>query len=206
MELRKVFSSLLGGYDKDFISSALFVIGAKVLSRSLNALATQRRFAPFKVPPRCPIVLHLAYADDVIIFSSGTRSSLTLVKDVLEGYSLVSDQRVNRQKRCFLVHSRLPAQRTALIGQVIRFQRRVLPIRYLGCPLYVGRRKKVYFVDIYNAVAARILSWRKQILSPGGRMVLIKNVLSLMPIHLLAASSPPKGMFGVLEKLFTNFL
>ena len=142
----------------------------------------------------------------MIVFSSGTRSSLTLVKDVLEGYSLVSDQRVNRQKRCFLVHSQLPAQRTALIGQVIRFQRRVLPIRYLGCPLYVGRRKKVYFVDIYNAVAARILSWRKQILSPGGRMVLIKNVLSLMPIHLLAASSPPKGMFGDLEKLFTNFL
>nr|XP_027109303.1 uncharacterized protein LOC113729178 [Coffea arabica] len=75
-----------------------------------------------------------------------------------------------------------------------------------GCPLYVGRRKKVYYADTCNAVAARILSWKNQILSVGGRVVLIKSVLSSMPIHLLAAASPPKGILMALEKLFTNFL
>nr|XP_027075880.1 uncharacterized protein LOC113699725 [Coffea arabica] len=204
--LHGFFKSSRGLCQGDPISPSLFVIGAEVLFKSLNALATQRRFTPFKVPARCPIVSHLAYADDVIIFSSGVTSSLRLINGALKRYCMVSSQQVNRQKSGFLVSPGLPSQRAALIGQVIGFQRRVFPIRYLGCPLYVGRRKKVFFADMYNTVAARILSWNNRILSSRGRVVLIKSVLSSMPIHLLAASSPPKGVFGVLEKLFANFL
>ena len=39
-----------------------------------------------------------------------------------------------------------------------------------------------------------------------GRVVLIQSVLAFMPIHLLAAASPPKGMLIALEKLFAKFL
>ena len=70
----------------------------------------------------------------------------------------------------------------------------------------VGIRKKVYYADAYNAVTAWVLSWKNQSLSGGGRLVLIKSMLSSMPIHLLAAASPPKGILLAPEKLFVNFL
>ncbi|XP_027184167.1 uncharacterized protein LOC113782475 [Coffea eugenioides] len=175
------FRSSRGLRQGDPISAALFVIGVEVLSRALNSLVTQRGFTPFRVPPQCPVVSHLAFADDVIIFPSGGRSSLKLVKRVLDDYSVASGQRVNPQKSCFLTHPWTPSQRAAVVGQV-------------------------YYADTYNAVAARILSWKNQSLSAGGRLVLIKRVLSSMPIHLLAAASPLKGILLALEKLFINFL
>ena len=39
----------------------------------------------------------------------------------------------------------------------------------------------------------------------GGKVVLIKNVLSSIPLHLLATVSPPKSVFAYLERLFANF-
>ncbi|XP_027169406.1 uncharacterized protein LOC113769130 [Coffea eugenioides] len=200
------FRSSRGLRQGDPISPALFVIGVEVLSRALNTLLTQRGFTPFKVPPHCPIITYLAFADDVIIFSSGGQSSLRLIKRVLDDYSAVSGQRLNPQKSCFLTHSRAPSQRATVINQILGYNKRAFPIRYLGCPLYAGRIKKVYYTDTYNVVANRILSWRNQILSPGGRVVLIQNVLASMPIHLLAAASPPKGILMVIERLFAKFL
>ncbi|XP_027096008.1 uncharacterized protein [Coffea arabica] len=200
------FKSSRGLRQGDPISPALFVLGAEVLSRALNTVATERQFVPFKVPPRCPVVTHLAYADDVIIFSSGARSSLTLIKRVLEEYSMTSGQPINSQKSCFLTHPRFLAPKAAMIGQVLGFQRQAFPVRYLGCSLYMGRRKKIYFADVYNAVVARILSWKHKLLSIGGRVVLIKSMLASMPVHLLIAAFPPKGVIVALERVFADFL
>ncbi|XP_071909708.1 uncharacterized protein [Coffea arabica] len=200
------FRSTRGLRQGDPISPALFVIGAEVLSSALNALVNQGHFIPFKVPLRCPAITHLAYADDVIIFSSGGRSSLARLKQVLDEYSRASGQRINSHKSCFLTHSGFPPRQAAAAGQVLGFQKRAFPVRYLGCPLYVGRRKKIYFADMYNAVASRILSWKNQLLLVGGRIVLVQSVLASMPIHLLAAASPSHGVMGALERLFADFL
>ena len=142
----------------------------------------------------------------MIIFSNGGRSSLARLKQVLDEYSRASGQRINSQKSCFLTHSEFPPRQAAAAGRILGFQRQAFPVRYLGCPLYVGRRKKVYFTDMYNAVVARILSWKNQLLSVGGRIVLVQSVLASMPIHLLVAASPPQGVMGAVERLFADFL
>ena len=54
-------------------------------------------------------------------------------------------------------------------------------------------------------MAARIRSWENRLLMLGGKFVLIKNVLSSIPLHLLATMSPPKSVFSYLERLFANF-
>ncbi|XP_071928157.1 uncharacterized protein [Coffea arabica] len=110
------FKSTRGLRQGDPISPALFVIGEEVLSRSLNALAVHRSFRPFKVPNGCPMVTHLAYADNVVIFTSGLKASMQLVKMVVDGYCSLSGQQVNCQKSYFLVHPRLPPQRREMIG------------------------------------------------------------------------------------------
>ncbi|XP_027167230.1 uncharacterized protein LOC113767361 [Coffea eugenioides] len=66
------------------ISLVLFVISAEVFSRLLKSLGSG--FTPFRVPPGCPPVTHLAYADDIIIFTSGLKRSVRLVIKALEDY------------------------------------------------------------------------------------------------------------------------
>ena len=131
---------------------------------------------------------------------------MRLLVRVLEEYCAVSGQKINKQKSCFLLHPGLSPHRCRIIRHLTRFQRREFPIRYLGCPLFTGRRKKEYFEEICKCVVNRILSWKQRILSPGGRVVLLKHVLSSLPIHLLAAASPPKGVLWEMERVMAAFL
>lgn len=52
----------------------------------------------------------------------------------------------------------------------------------------------------------RILSWKQKALYVGGRLILIKHVLSSIPIHLLVAAPPPKCVLLELEKIMAGFL
>ena len=149
---------------------------------------------------------HLAYADDVVIFTSSVKASVKLVKGVVDGYCGVPGQKVNCQKSCFFVHPTLPPQCRAMIGVVTGFSYKIFPCKYLGSPLFIGRHRTSYFVEICNVITTRILSWRHRSLSTGGKIVLLRSVLSSLPIHLLAAASRPRRVFALLEKVMANFL
>lgn len=45
-----------------------------------------------------------------------------------------------------------------------------------------------------------------RLLSPSGRLILIKHVLSPIPLHALSAMSIPKQVLQQLERIFSNFL
>ncbi|XP_027184038.1 uncharacterized protein LOC113782345 [Coffea eugenioides] len=172
------FKSTRGLRQGDPISPALFVVGAEVLSRSLNALLGLRAFVPFKVPRGCPPITHLAYADDVIIFCSGLKASLQVILRTLDAYCSISGQQVNYHKSCFLVDRKLPLARKRAIARVTGFQERSFPIKYLGCPLYVGRAKLYFFSELCNLVSRRVLSWSGRLLSSGGVVSQLEQIFS----------------------------
>lgn len=95
-------------------------------------------------------------------------------------------QLVNVSKSCFLVSPRAPATRKSLIHKLTGFPSRQFLVRYLGCPMFVGRKRKTYFTHIIDAVVARIQQWSARWLSIGARVILIKSVLSAMPVYLLS--------------------
>lgn len=55
-------------------------------------------------------------------------------------------------------------------------------------------------------VRDKISGWGSRLLSFGGKLVLIRNVLSAMPLHLFHVIRPPTAVFNTLEKLLTRFL
>lgn len=54
-------------------------------------------------------------------------------------------------------------------------------------------------------VNAKLQGWVRKLLSPGGRLVLIKHVLSAIPIHVLAVMEPPQSVLNHIELLFSKF-
>lgn len=62
------FKSTRGIHQVDPLSPAFFIIGAEVLSHSLNKLLENRLFKCLSVPKGCPRITHLSYADDIFIF------------------------------------------------------------------------------------------------------------------------------------------
>nr|XP_027124765.1 uncharacterized protein LOC113741433 [Coffea arabica] len=187
------------------LSPALFIIAAEVLSRRLNELPRASRFVPFLVSRGSPPLTHLAYADDIIVFCNGGKRSLEFVREVLQGYQEVSGQLVNVAKSCFLVGKKTSVARRRIIAHVTGFCSRSLPVTYLGCPLFEGRRVKALFSNLLSKVSQRIASWHGRWLSMSARAILIKHVLSSMPIHILAVIEPPKGVISDLERILARF-
>ncbi|XP_071933890.1 uncharacterized protein [Coffea arabica] len=100
-------------------------------------------------------------------------------------YEEVSGQQINIDKSGFLVHDKRSSRCVARVRQVTGFVLKSLLVRYLGCPLFSGRRKSGYSMDLVQSVIDKISAWRSRCLSFGGRIILIKHVLSAILTHLL---------------------
>ncbi|XP_060182379.1 uncharacterized protein LOC132612052 [Lycium barbarum] len=86
----------------DPLSPSLFIIGAELLTRLMDQLKNES-FIHYSVDKKRPVITHLSYADDTILFSSGDYLSLMAMMNKLQIYEKCSGQLVNKSKSCFLV-------------------------------------------------------------------------------------------------------
>ncbi|XP_071906091.1 uncharacterized protein [Coffea arabica] len=152
------FKSTRGIRQGDPLSPGLFIIGAEVMSRSLNKLLENREFKCFLVPKGCPKITHLSYTDDVLVFSGACSSSLRCVIQTIGGYEAISGQKINVQKCGFLTHDKLPSYCMARVRRATGFGHKSFPVRYSGCPLFTGLRKSVYFMEMGSSYV-----WRRML-------------------------------------------
>ena len=73
------------------------------------------------------------------------------------------------------------------------------PMKYLGVPIFSGRVKSWYFDDLLFKISKKIEGWKMRYLSAGARLLLIKHVLSSLPVHLLSVLPVPKQTQAVLD-------
>ncbi|KAL0442005.1 UNVERIFIED_CONTAM: putative ribonuclease H protein [Sesamum radiatum] len=140
-------------------------------------------------------VAHLAYADDIIIFTRCEEQSLNKLMQFLDLYENQSGQGINHSNSFFT-----SGKKANLIAHKIKsitgFNLKCLPITYLGAPLHKGHKKKILFEPLIDKIRNRISGWENRHLSQGGRLQLIKSVLSSMPIYLLQVLSPPAALLS----------
>ncbi|GAV79223.1 hypothetical protein CFOL_v3_22688 [Cephalotus follicularis] len=120
----------------------------------------------------------------MLFFLNGKKKSILNFCKLLKEYEEFSGQLINRDKSYFVVSSKMTRQRTDLISAWSNFEGQSLPIKYLGIPL---------FEDLVERISSRIQNWKCKLLSFGGKITLIKSVLSSMPIHILSVTPPICG-------------
>nr|XP_016466901.1 PREDICTED: uncharacterized protein LOC107789578 [Nicotiana tabacum] len=199
------FKSSRGVKQGDPISPTLFILVAEALSRGLNALHTNLYFCGFGMPKWSPKINHLAYVDDMIIFSSSDETSLMLIMQVMNAYEAASGQLVNKTKSAVYLHHLTHMEVINKVERITDIHRNDFPIIYLGCPIFYARRKLEYYQPLITKVMDKLQSWQGKLLLVGGRAVLISHVLQSMPMHLLSAVNPPNYVINRLHKLFAQF-
>ncbi|XP_070057377.1 uncharacterized protein [Nicotiana tomentosiformis] len=158
----------LGFSEGDPISPSLFVICAELLSTMLNNLYANREFNSFSMGRGGPQINHLAFADDVIIFSNGRTKTLQLIMAKLSKYEAASSQAINKNKSYFVLALGASLRARNKVARITGMHQKELPIKYLGCPLFTGRQKIAYYSEMMSKVTSRVRSWQTKILSPGG--------------------------------------
>ncbi|KAJ6823958.1 uncharacterized protein M6B38_128365 [Iris pallida] len=200
------FKSHRGLKQDDPLSPTIFVVMADLFSRCLNRMGDRRSFSRYYLTSGCLLVTHLAYADDVLIFSAGDKKTISMVDKCINRCKRASGQRVNKMKSViYVLHHFTEARRAELrllVGMEIL---RCPPFVYLGCPMAYGRRRSNLFTPLIDKINCRIKGWHNNTMSPGGRLILLRHVLGAIPMYILAACNPPKNVLRVIEKLFVSF-
>ena len=81
-----------------------------------------------------------------------------------------------------------------------------LPTNYLGLPLGVKHNSIVVWDGVEERFHKRLALWKRQYICKGGRLTLIKNTLSNMPIYTMSLFQMPRRMQFRLEKIQRDFL
>ncbi|XP_059670867.1 uncharacterized protein LOC132316403 [Cornus florida] len=152
----------------DPISPMLFVLAMEVLSLSLgNAVSNN---PSFKFHWRCSklSITHLAFADDLLLFSFGNHISVNVFHNALTRFLQWSGH---------VFFSGVDNQTKAAILYLLQFNTSVLPITYLGLPLISSAISATDCQSLVQKITARICFWTSKFLSYAGRVVLIKSII-----------------------------
>ncbi|XP_059310093.1 uncharacterized protein LOC132061267 [Lycium ferocissimum] len=134
----------------DPLSPTLFILAAEVLTRNLNALHLVPQFRGFGMQKWSPKINHLAYADDMIIFSSADVLSLQLIMEVLGKYERTSGQKINKEKSTVYLHHNVTGDIRVAVEVATGIGSKNFFFTYLGCPIFYSRRRKSTSVQFWT--------------------------------------------------------
>lgn len=140
------FNGKRGLREGDPISPYIFVLCMEILSRKLSDMAKNPRFS---FHPKCKAVglVHLAFADDLLIFCKGDIESVSMVKQCVDVFIEASGLTSNPDKsHCFLAGMNEERKEEILVKLGVKEGR--LPVRYLRCPLHSARIKNSNYDQI----------------------------------------------------------
>ncbi|KAL3502576.1 hypothetical protein ACH5RR_037025 [Cinchona calisaya] len=74
-----------------------------------------------------------------------------------------------------------------------------------GLSIVQGEVQSNLFQGVQNSFTSKIEGWKSKLLSPSGRVVLIKHVLFSVPTHVLTLLDPSKKVLSSLERTMADF-
>lgn len=78
----------------------------KVMSRGLKNLLSSKKVIPFSTPNGFQPILHLALANDLIVITNGTQSSLHNLMKFFSDFEKSFRRKINQNKSCLIGSSK----------------------------------------------------------------------------------------------------
>ncbi|XP_058783440.1 uncharacterized protein LOC131658124 [Vicia villosa] len=199
----KEFTVEKGLRQGDLLSPFLFVIVAEGLKGLINKAVENGSYAGFSFNRRCFIDV-LQFADDTLLVGDGSWSHLRAIKTVLRGFELISGLGINLHKSKLIginVDPRFMEVATNFLG----CRREEKDFKFLGIRIGSNPRRIASWEPLVCNIKKRLASWKGRLLSFGGRLTLLKSVLSSLAIFTLSFYKVPKKVVEEITKIQSNF-
>ena len=187
------FSSTTGLRQGDPLSPYLFIMGMEVLS-VLITRAVEGGFIHgcriWRGREQAVNITHLLFADDTIVFCEAKKEALLHLGWILFWFEATLGLKINLDKSMLIPVGEvegvleMAAEIGCRVGQ--------LPTIYLGLPLGAPNRASSVWDGVEERMRRRLALWKRQFLSKGRRITLIKSTLSSIPLYQMSVFRMPK--------------
>ncbi|CAJ2638568.1 unnamed protein product [Trifolium pratense] len=169
-----------------------------------SVLAERRRRNVMSAVQGSMTVSHLQFADDTLLLGVKSWGNVRALRAVLVLFESMSGLKVNFNKSMLVgvnIHdSWLGEAASALCCKVGK-----IPFLYLGLQIGGDPRRLSFWEPMLIRIKNRLSGWKSRFLSFGGRLVLLKSVLTSLPVYTLSFFKAPSGTISSIESLFIKF-
>jgi len=189
----------------DRLSPFLFLLAAEGFAAMMKAAVSNNLFQPYGVGRQGEVMLsHLQFADDTIIMGKKCWLNVRSIRAVLLLLEEVLGLKVNFSKS-MLTGYNIPHTWLSDAASALNCRTGTIPFVYLGLSIGGDSRRLSFWKPVVDRITARLSSWHNRFLSFGGRLVLLKFVLSSLPVYFLSFFKAPTGIISYIESIFKRF-
>ncbi|CAL9237898.1 unnamed protein product [Arabidopsis halleri] len=203
-ELAGFFKGKKGLRQGDPLSPYLFIIIMEALSKLLEDAAANGRI---ELHPKCsnPMITHLLFADDLLVFSNGSRATLAGISEVMQRFKALSGLDMNPRKSeiFFAGYTEVEAKD---LSETAGIAMGTFPTRYLGLPLNPSRISFDTLQPFLERITSKLHSWTSKFLSFAGKVRLISAVIYGMVNFWSSVFVLPKHFYAKVDSLCSAFL
>jgi len=171
----------------------------------MEALSANNLFTGYRVGSIASVVVsYLQFADDTIILCEKSWANIRAIQAILLLFEDLSGLKVNLSKS-LLVGINVHGSWLSEAATVLNCKVGSILFVYLGLPIRGNPSRLVFWEPLISRIRSRLSGWKSKHLSLGGRLVLLKSVLSSLPVYALSFFKAPSGIVSSMESILNNF-
>ncbi|KAL0405476.1 UNVERIFIED_CONTAM: hypothetical protein Slati_3861500 [Sesamum latifolium] len=194
-----------GLWQEDHLPAYLFLICTEAFSRMIRMAETKGRIEGIAVSRLVPIISHLLFADDTLVFCQATPEALSCIQGIILAFEKAWGLKINTHKLAKVFSRNVEEDSRMDLSNIVGVT--VVPKhdKNLSLLMIAGRSKKELFEGIKDRIWRKLHSWLAKKLSQVGRVVLVKIVLQTTPIYAMSYFRLLDSFLSEIENTMANF-
>ncbi|KAJ4782173.1 RNA-directed DNA polymerase (reverse transcriptase)-related family protein [Rhynchospora pubera] len=187
------------------MSPYMFILVMEMMSRSFKKAMLNGQLRGLKLAPTAQPLTHCIYADDLVIMGLTNEGEIAALKSILDEFGGVSGLIVNPEKSKLWFSKATPPELCRYIKQKLNATSAEEGGKYLGVCLAGRNSARKTGQMLLDRMWSKLAGWKCSMLSHADRLVLIKSVLTSLPVYYMTTERIPKGLIDQMMSLMAKF-
>ncbi|CAL1369363.1 unnamed protein product [Linum trigynum] len=205
-ELSAPITPTRGVRQGDPLSPYLFVLCMERLSHRIDQAIQDKLWKPLRLSKEGPMLSHLFFADDLILFAEAESAQIRIVKQCLDEFCHSSGKRVNYSKSMMFVSANIERRSARRLAHRAGIPLTVDLGRYLGVKAIHSRVTKARYQDLMLRIQRKLAPWKIKHLSLAARITVVKSISTSISIYPMQTELLPMSVCRSLDRINRSFI